>query len=342
MGKSKKYMVWVMMGMAAAFSSGSAQLSGDLCQDEIKHPGKIACLKAAFAREERDLQKAYDGAFVYIKNSDAKRLVKNYWETALQKAQKQWVKYREKDCADPVNYEHGGGTAGELAVLYCLIHKTRERAKELESRYRIRKAETEAPGPVTKPASAAVPAAPQDVKAPIVYARVFKSTASANPLEKGCPGTVRVTASSDLENRVMGQHSVGSLIDKNVATAWLAGTQGRETGAWVQFEVSSLAGVGTDSIVYTFQVINGHAFADSTWSQSARVQEMSGYYNGKLAFIVHLEDSKEFQEFNFGLVQGVNKPRYKKGDKVKFVISKIYPGTKNRNVYLSTLVPKCI
>jgi len=337
MNKSKKYIIWVIMGAAAFYSSGSAQLPGNLCQDEIKHPGKVACLKAEFAKEERHLQKAVDGAFAYIKNSDAKQLIKNYWETALQKAQKQWVKYRDKDCPEPVNYEKGGGTAGELAVLYCLINKTRERAEELESRYSTRIVETEAATPATGPVSKAVTAAP----APIIYSRVFSSTAGSNPLLKGCPGTIKLTSSSDMENRITGNNAV-NLIDKNVASAWLAGTPGKETGAWVQYEVSSLSGAGNDSIVYTFQVINGYASADSIWKQNARVQEMSGYYNGQLAFIVHLEDSREYQEFNFGLVQGINKPRYKKGDKVKFVITKIYPGTSIQNVYLSTLLPKCI
>ena len=324
--------VLYLLCLVLAGGSVNAQVVGDVCKDEVKHPGKMFCLKSVFAKEERKLDKVYESAFVHIKNSDAKKLIKNYWVTALEKAQKQWKKYREKDCREPLPYEKGGGVAGEQAVFYCLIKKTRERTEELESRYKLNQ-------PAPKAGASAVQA---QIKAPIIYARVFKSTAQDNPLVNGCPGTVRVTASSDFENRATGDLSVGSLIDKNRATAWLAGTEGQETGgAWVEFTITSLKGTGTDSIVYTFQVLNGFTSADSTWGQNARVQDMAGYYNGQLAFVVHLENSREFQEFNFGLVQGVNKPRYKIGDKIKFVITKIYKGTRNRNVYLSTLLPKC-
>ncbi|MFC1584685.1 lysozyme inhibitor LprI family protein [Fibrobacterota bacterium] len=308
---------------------GNAGEKSGFCKDNVKVEEKTKCLERKYAYEDNELKKVYNRAFTNILNSDSKKLIKNYWKTSLKKAQDQWFKYRDKDCGDPVKYEHGGGVKGEQASLYCLIDKTMARAAELQSRYNTEQLPIRAlPSQISQAAAA-----------PVIYAKKAHPTAGAN--DGLCPATVKVSSSTDLESRGTHMYSSASLVDGNPATAWLANVSGKRTRSWAEFEVKSLTDDKTGSLTCSFQMINGFTSSESSWKESARVKEMTGYYNGRKAFVVNLIDTPDPQEFTFNSVQLLKDKSLETGDKVKFLVTNVFPGVKTQNAYISTLVPKC-
>ena len=314
-------------------STANPQEKGKLCANKHGHDEIMECLQQIYEQAEKELQRTFEQALTSIKNSDSKLLIKNYWESALRKAQGQWIKFREKDCGDPVKYENGDGASGLEASWNCMIEKTRMRREELETRYNLKRA------PV-KPE--ALPAA-EEVVAPLIYTQLHirsRIQGGPGPFYWDCPETITMTASSDVKSRAQGGHPAADLLDTNVSTAWLAETAGPGIGAWVEFEIVSLSS-NKGPLTFGFQVVNGYAASDSNWTQNGRVKEMLAYFNGKVAFKVNLMNTPEFQEFFFGSVLLFNNRQYKVGDRIRFVITKVYEGSRYKKTYLSSFLPRC-
>lgn len=84
--------------------------------------GMVECLGAEIQAQDARLNRAYQAALV--------RLERPRQKTALQKAQRAWIAFRDADCASYLDEDWG--TMARVEAQQCVLDRTRERADELE------------------------------------------------------------------------------------------------------------------------------------------------------------------------------------------------------------------
>lgn len=84
--------------------------------------GMVECLGIEIQAQDARLNRAYQAALV--------RLERPRQKTALQKAQRAWIAFRDADCASYLDEDWG--TMARVEAQQCVLDRTRERADELE------------------------------------------------------------------------------------------------------------------------------------------------------------------------------------------------------------------
>jgi uncharacterized protein YecT (DUF1311 family) len=109
------------------------------CEDAGSTPEIQACIDRLLKAADAELNRVYQAAMRSIDKADHLNAEQRKgWKAALQKAQRQWIAFRDADCGEPVGYEWFGGTGMGAAVLGCKLTKTEARIAELRQRYEQR------------------------------------------------------------------------------------------------------------------------------------------------------------------------------------------------------------
>ena len=95
-----------------------------------------ACLDRELKAADAELNRVYKAAMAAIERSDhLTPELRGEWKAALRAAQRLWISYRDADCRTPIEYEWWGGSGVGMAILSCLLEKTKVRVSELRERY---------------------------------------------------------------------------------------------------------------------------------------------------------------------------------------------------------------
>ena len=85
--------------------------------------GMIDCIGAELKIQDARLNRSYQAA--------QKRMTLPRQKTALTKAQRAWIAFRDADCAS--RYDADWGTMSRIAANSCVLDRTAERADELDA-----------------------------------------------------------------------------------------------------------------------------------------------------------------------------------------------------------------
>jgi len=181
-------------------------------------------------------------------------------------------------------------------------------------------------------------AAATDVELEIITADV-----SDEPLEEddiggmcslGCAIGWNVSASSRLASQGENKYDVSRLEDGLLKTAWVEGVEGQGTGEYIIFNFPKSKFESMDSVNCNgFYALNGYCKSTSVWKANSRVKELKMYYNGTPLYVIRLHDSMNMQCFTFSTIW------LKPGDKIKFEILEVYPGSRYMDTAISELIP---
>lgn len=108
------------------------------CQNATSTVEMNFCADKEFAIADEALNAAYRKALKRVPAvavDEMTRFNATSWEKALRNSQRAWVAFRDAECRDHVPMFWTGGTGTTVAVLGCMIEKTRARTKELQENY---------------------------------------------------------------------------------------------------------------------------------------------------------------------------------------------------------------
>jgi len=113
--------------------------------------------------------------------------------------------------------------------------------------------------------------------------------------------------------------------------------------AWVT--PSSHYGIG-ESVTYTFpgdcprittvSILNGYTRDTNDWQDYSRVKRLMMYYDGKPYAILELQDTRDEQDFDVGIL-GYRNVDHPDDWTLRFEILEVYPGRKYRNTAITEL-----
>ncbi len=98
------------------------------------------CADKEFATADEVLNAAYRKALSKVPAmvvDEMARFNATSWEKALRNSQRAWVAFRDAECREHMPMFWTGGTGTTVAVLGCMIEKTRARTKELRENYEV-------------------------------------------------------------------------------------------------------------------------------------------------------------------------------------------------------------
>ncbi|WP_108682965.1 lysozyme inhibitor LprI family protein [Methyloceanibacter sp. wino2] len=93
------------------------------------------CVGKEYKKADAELNAVWKEVMATFKNNDympAEDL--KAWKDTLLASQRDWIKFKEEDC-EAVGYEWFGGTGRSNAVVFCLLHHTTARTKDLKARF---------------------------------------------------------------------------------------------------------------------------------------------------------------------------------------------------------------
>lgn len=96
------------------------------------------CADRDFAAADKALNAAYQRALKKVPKlavEEMERFNASTWEKALRASQRAWVAFRDAECQEHVPMFWGGGTGTTVAVIGCMIEKTKARTTELAESY---------------------------------------------------------------------------------------------------------------------------------------------------------------------------------------------------------------
>jgi len=153
-------------------------------------------------------------------------------------------------------------------------------------------------------------------------------------------------SSSTLAPQGARSYGVSNLADADAATAWVEGTNGPGVSEHIEFTLHDYGdGVFGDVRVFfgVVWILNGYHRTDATWQENGRVKRMRVFFNDAAFAEVTLSDTQRLQILD--LTPHFNVPRYrnpnpsgfapKEGDKLRFEIIEVYPGTKYADTAIS-------
>jgi len=144
----------------------------------------------------------------------------------------------------------------------------------------------------------------------------------------------QVAASSSLAPQGANHYDAGKLDDGEFTTAWVEGATGQGIGEWVEFRLDGEAR-GTDQGAVPFwgvALVNGYAKSETAWRRNGRVQELELAVRGTPVARLRLADSRESQFFSLRDLD------VRPGDRVRFTIRAVYPGSDHDDVALTELI----
>ncbi|MEM9446756.1 MAG: hypothetical protein AAGA18_15550 [Verrucomicrobiota bacterium] len=155
-----------------------------------------------------------------------------------------------------------------------------------------------------------------------------------------CSSLFEISASSHLPPIGEISYEVSNLVDSLSSTAWVEGVSGLGKGEEILYKIKEPT---TDNESKKFDgeflVINGLARNPETWEKNARVKQIACFYNGEHIFTVELQDIMNPQLFSLRDVDAFANRIFKAGDRISFLLWKMYPGSKYEDTCLSALIP---
>lgn len=141
-----------------------------------------------------------------------------------------------------------------------------------------------------------------------------------------------LSASSFLPAQGKITYNADNVDDGDPATAWCEGARGDGIGEWIQFTLE--AGPAKKEVNFNgITIANGYLKNDSVWGENNRVKTLRFELNGHPVALMKLADSRDLQFFSGGPVKEV-----RPGDKLRFVIQEVYPGSKYHDTCISDMV----
>ena len=188
-----------------------------------------------------------------------------------------------------------------------------------------------APAPKVFKARVTVPA--------IVVEKAWKAPADdgATTWDLHCSHVVEVMASSTAKPEGKHRYDARNLVDGNLGTVWVEGVKGLGVGEWVEYSFISVTPDSRHDGSWAF--FNGYNSSEALFKANARVKKLRVSYNGRDIADVEVLDVRSMQLFDLGTLPEFN--QMKKGDKVRFKILEVYPGTKYEDTVITELMPLC-
>ena len=118
--------------------------------------------------------------------------------------------------------------------------------------------------------------------------------------------------------------------DFNHESVWAEGVDGPGIGEYLEYEFH-----GDCGRVTTVKILNGYVKNKTVWKNNARVKKLKMYYSGEPYAILELEDSRNLQYFNVGVLgyHDVNAPNWT----LRFEILEVYEGEKYEDTVIAEL-----
>ncbi|WP_345954072.1 hypothetical protein [Mucilaginibacter sp. PAMB04168] len=160
------------------------------------------------------------------------------------------------------------------------------------------------------------------------------------------PLSETLTVSTVNKAGIHNQYNKKNIQDYNLNTAYVFENFNNTSDAYIEFVFKYPANTSYSS-AYQFQGIcnlfNGYCKSDKTWKENARIKSLLIYFNDQPVCNVNLKDTWHYQSFDLSKLfvnKRANKnlkARYeiKNGDRLKFKIVSVYPGTKYADVAIS-------
>ncbi len=148
-----------------------------------------------------------------------------------------------------------------------------------------------------------------------------------------CAGIIdTVKASSFLSERYIGQNAH----DFSTVNAWVEGVPGSGIGEYLEYTFPASCPRITHVLI-----LNGYIKNKTVWRNNARVKQLLMYYNGEPYAILELDDTRDVQKFDVGLL-GFYRPGAKdqSGEPdwtIRFEILEIYPGDKYEDTAITEI-----
>ncbi len=159
--------------------------------------------------------------------------------------------------------------------------------------------------------------------------------------EGACTSPTKIEASSCLKSTNAITYQAANMYDIKIDspytnTAWVEGVKGYGIGEKISFTIESIFpkdGGEEGSLTADLTLVNGYAKNKSIWEANSRVKQFKVYRNKKIIAIVNLLDSPNVQSFSLG--DSVYKNRLTVGEKIDFVITKVYKGKKYKDTAIT-------
>ena len=134
-----------------------------------------------------------------------------------------------------------------------------------------------------------------------------------------CGGEISdVSSSSALSDQCNGEKAH----DFSIMNAWVEGAPDNGKGEYLVYTFP-----GRCPRITTIMILNGYTKTEKDWSDNGRVKRLRMYYNGRPYAILELEDTRDLQSFDVGILgyNDASAPDWT----LKFEILDTYPGDKN-------------
>ncbi len=142
-----------------------------------------------------------------------------------------------------------------------------------------------------------------------------------------CSGRIsKVTSSSALSPEYKGENAH----DFSILNAWVEGSPGNGEGEYLVYTFP-----GQCPRITTIQILNGYTKTAKAWLDNGRVKRLRMYYNGEPYAILELEDTRQLQSFDVGILgfHSTSAPNWT----LKFEILDTYPGDKFADTVITEL-----
>ncbi len=146
-----------------------------------------------------------------------------------------------------------------------------------------------------------------------------------------CGGEIlSVKASSHLAPIGNMTYEAGNAHDFDHERVWAEGVDGLGIGEYLEYEFP-----GNCPRITTVKIMNGYVKNETVWKDNARVKQLKMYYQGKPYAILDLEDTRNLQYFNVGVLgpYDADAPNWK----LRFEILEVYEGEKYEDTVISEL-----
>ena len=142
-----------------------------------------------------------------------------------------------------------------------------------------------------------------------------------------CGGEIsKVSSSSDLSAKYKGENAH----DFSILNVWAEGVPGNGEGEFLVYTFP-----GRCPRITTIQILNGYTKTEKAWLDNGRVKRLKMYYNGEPYAILELEDTRQLQSFDVGILgfHSTSAPNWT----LKFEILDTYPGDKFADTVITEL-----
>ena len=135
MARFVRFVLAAMAGALATTGVAAQSLPEEACYDPPNEMAYRECMAGVVNQEDARLNAIWAQVMAYIESSQLPAGEGENWRSTLVQAQRDWIKFKDRDCNDVVRFEWYGGSGALGAVYKCLILTTRARADELQRRY---------------------------------------------------------------------------------------------------------------------------------------------------------------------------------------------------------------